>query len=81
MDPLSKGTLVVASSFFDLKFKYHMVYNFLFKRACGAHIIISRTYNTKFHFLVKHMDFGGLSVKGESNENKVRMSECASLHS
>ena len=57
MDPLSKGTLVVASSFFDMKFKYHMVYHFLFKRARGAHIIISHTYNTKFNFPVKHMDF------------------------
>ena len=40
MDPLSKGTLIVATSFFDTKFKYHMVYHFLFKRARGAHIII-----------------------------------------
>ena len=39
MDPLSKGTLVVATSFFDMKFKYHMVYHFLFKRARGAHIM------------------------------------------
>ena len=46
MDPLSKGTLVVATSFFDMKFRYHMVYHFLFKRARGAHtIIISHTYN------------------------------------
>ena len=51
MDPLSKGTLVVATSFFDMKFKYHMVYHFLFKRARGAHIIIS---HTKLKFPVKH---------------------------
>ena len=54
MDPLSKGTLVVATSLFDMKFNYHMVYHFLFKRARGAHIIIS---HTKFNFPVKDMDF------------------------
>ena len=58
MDPLSKGTLVVASSFSDMKLKYHMVYHFLFKRARSVHIIISHMYNTKFNFPVKH----GLSV-------------------
>ena len=58
MDPLSKGTLVVATSFFDMKFKYHMVYHFLFKCARGAHIIIFHTYNTKFNTWTS----GGLSV-------------------
>ena len=53
-DALSNGTLVVASSYFVLKF---MVHHYLFMCACGMYITVSHTYNTKFNFPVKHMDF------------------------
>ena len=56
-DTLSNGTLVVANSYFVLKFWYHIVHYFLFMCARSMHIIISHTYNTKFNFPVKHMDF------------------------
>ena len=48
-DALSNDTLVVASSYFVMKFWYHMVHHFLFMCARGMHIIISHTYSTKFN--------------------------------
>ena len=51
IDTLSNGTLVIASSYFVLKFWYHMVHHFLFMCALGMHIIyMYHMYNTKFIF-------------------------------